>query len=50
MNKVTKFDEIDISKEVFDVSLPDGGHVQFPNGSEGRQVSVVNPLESGLHK
>lgn len=37
MNKFTKFFGIDISKEVFDVSLPDGGHVQFPNDSEGHQ-------------
>jgi len=35
MNKATKFLGIDISKDVFDVSFPDGKHVQFTNNSKG---------------
>lgn len=35
MDKVTKFFGIDISKEVFDVALPDGGHAQFCNVTDG---------------
>jgi transposase len=35
MNKATKFLGIDISKDVFDVSFPDGRHLQFSNDSKG---------------
>jgi transposase len=31
MDKITKFVGIDISKDVFDVSFPDGNHMQFTN-------------------
>lgn len=37
MDKVTKFLGIDISKDVFDVSFPDGKHVQFNNELKGYQ-------------
>jgi len=35
MNKSTIFIGIDISKDVFDVYLPDQGHSQFPNNVKG---------------
>ena len=35
MNKATKFLGIDISKDVFDVSFPDGKHLQFTNDNKG---------------
>lgn len=37
MDKVTKFLGIDISKDVFDVSFPDGKHLQFSNDTKGYQ-------------
>jgi transposase len=37
MDKATKFLGIDISKDVFDVSFPDGRHLQFSNDSKGYQ-------------
>jgi transposase len=37
MDKATKFLGIDISKDVFDVSFPDGRHLQFSNDIKGCQ-------------
>lgn len=37
MDKATKFLGIDISKDVFDVSFPDGKHLQFNNDLKGYQ-------------
>ena len=37
MKEVTKFFGIDVSMEVFDVSFPDGKHVQYSNDPEGYQ-------------
>jgi transposase len=38
MNKATKFIGMDISKNVFDVSFPDGKHLQFKNDVQGYQL------------
>jgi transposase len=48
MNEITKFLGIDISKDVFDVSLADGRHVQFPNNREGFQ-QLGDLLDEGSH-
>lgn len=44
MNKITNFFGIDVSMEVFDVSTPDGEHVQLSNDTVGYQqlFSLLN--------
>ena len=47
MDKATKFLGIDISKDVFDVSFPDGKHLQFTNELNGyRQFHEVITMDN----
>ncbi len=48
MDKATKFLGIDISKDVFDVSFPDGKHEQFNNNLKGFE-QLQKLLQTGEH-